>query len=137
MRKPIQKEVIEKPNLQTIDEQNALTTSGENGDGVGNNPTNDANVNEFNCKQQLLILLPPLLHIQQNKLNENNNRRKKNQPLIRIFLFCFAIQKKSDSMQSNAAASCRVRDMLTSQISFEHCERITRNSLVLIELVIM
>ncbi|XP_031616765.1 calcium-dependent secretion activator isoform X3 [Contarinia nasturtii] len=43
LRKPIQKEVIEKPNLQTIDEQNALTTSGESGDGVGKNPTNDAN----------------------------------------------------------------------------------------------
>lgn len=55
LRKPIQKEVIEKPNLQTLDEQNALqTTSGECGDGVGNNPPiDDPNVNEFNCKQQL------------------------------------------------------------------------------------
>lgn len=45
MRKPIQKEVIEKPSLQTIDEQNPPTASGEFGDGVGNNPANDANVN--------------------------------------------------------------------------------------------
>lgn len=46
MRKPIQKEVIEKPSLQTLDEQNVVpTASGEFGDGVGNNPSNDANVN--------------------------------------------------------------------------------------------
>lgn len=49
LRKPTQKDVIEKPNLQ-LDEQNAQTASGESGDGVGNNPTNDANVNGFNCK---------------------------------------------------------------------------------------
>lgn len=53
MRKPTQIDVIEKPNLQTLDEQNAMqTTSGESGDGVGKNSTNDANVNEYNCKQQ-------------------------------------------------------------------------------------
>lgn len=52
MRKPTQNDVIEKPNLQTLDEQNAQTTSGESGDSVGKNPTNDANVNEYNCKQQ-------------------------------------------------------------------------------------
>lgn len=55
LRKPTQKDVIEKPNLQ-LDEQNVQTASGESGDGVGKNPTNDANVNEFNCKTQTLIL---------------------------------------------------------------------------------
>lgn len=64
MRKPTQIDVIEKPNLQTIDEQNAQTASGESGDGVGNNPTNDANVNEFNCKQQ------------QKSKSKKNNRKK-------------------------------------------------------------
>lgn len=38
----------DKPNLQTIDEQN-VTASGECGDGVGKDPT-DANVTEFKCK---------------------------------------------------------------------------------------
>lgn len=46
LRKPTPKDVIEKPNLPTLDEQNVLqTATGESGDGVGNNPTNDANVN--------------------------------------------------------------------------------------------
>lgn len=38
----------DKPNLQTIDEQN-VTATGDCGDGVGKNPT-DANVTEFKCK---------------------------------------------------------------------------------------
>lgn len=51
LRKP---DVIEKPNVQ-LDEQNAITASGENGDAVANlNPT-DPNVNPpssfFKCKQ--------------------------------------------------------------------------------------
>lgn len=46
MRKPTPKDVIEKPNFIQLDEQNVVqTASGESGDGVGNNPTNDANVN--------------------------------------------------------------------------------------------
>lgn len=65
MRKPIQKDVIEKPNLQ-LDEQNVVqTASGESGDGVGNNPTNDANVNGLKLQTK-----------NKNK-NSNNNEKKK------------------------------------------------------------
>lgn len=92
MRKPTQKDVIDKPNIQ-LDEQNVQTATGESGDGVEKNPTNDANVNEFNCKTQTLILTPRA-----------------------IFFFLYkksTIKKTSihlnDSVQSNAAAGCRVR----------------------------
>lgn len=97
LRKPTQKEVIEKPILQTLDEQNALVTaSGESGDGVGKNPTNDANVNEFNCKQQQLL---QKIHERKTKKKQLNEKKNKH-----VF--------KNDSVQSNATVDGRERNML-------------------------
>lgn len=79
LRKP---DVIEKPNVQ-LDEQNAITASGENGDAVANlNPT-DPNVNPpsnfYKCKQTPITytqattcpqrdkMLPTFISIEQNK----------------------------------------------------------------------